>query len=97
MEQVRERSRRDQELLDSGSINDPKQLQGLQHELGSLARRQGELEDVDQHLFRLVFIDGLRDFKQGLQLQFFPLVFVTIRLHVRGYCEPLSPFLWPNT
>ena len=57
----------------------------------------GELEDVDQHLFRLVFIDGLRDFKQGLQLQFFPLVFVTIRLHVRGYCEPLSPFLWPNT
>jgi len=57
----------------------------------------GKLEDVDEHLFRLVFIDGLRDFKQGLQLQFFPLVFVPIRLHVRGCCGPLSPFLWPDT
>lgn len=47
VEQVRERSRKDQELLDSGSINDPKQLQNLQHELTSLARRQAELEDVE--------------------------------------------------
>ncbi|MCX8527376.1 MAG: hypothetical protein ORN20_04475, partial [Candidatus Nanopelagicales bacterium] len=29
VEQVRERSRRDRELLDSGSIGDPKQLQSL--------------------------------------------------------------------
>lgn len=47
VDQVRERSRKDQELLDSGSINDPKQLQNLQHELQSLARRQTELEDVE--------------------------------------------------
>lgn len=47
VEQVRERSRKDQELLDNGSINDPKQLQNLQHELQSLARRQAELEDVE--------------------------------------------------
>ena len=44
---VRERSRKDRELLDSGSIGDPKQLQNLQHELESLARRQSELEDIE--------------------------------------------------
>jgi uncharacterized protein len=47
VDQVRERARKDQELLDSGTINDPKQLQNLQHELQSLARRQRELEDVE--------------------------------------------------
>ena len=47
VEQVRDRARRDRELLDSGSIGDPKQLQSLQHELQSLARRQGELEDIE--------------------------------------------------
>jgi predicted nucleic acid-binding Zn-ribbon protein len=44
---VRERSRKDRELLDSGSIGDPKQLHNLQRELESLARRQMELEDVE--------------------------------------------------
>jgi predicted nucleic acid-binding Zn-ribbon protein len=47
VDQVRERARRDVSLLDSGSIGDPKQLQSLQHELQSLARRQGELEDIE--------------------------------------------------
>lgn len=47
VELVRERSRKDRELLDSGTIGDPKQLQSLQHELASLARRQSELEDVE--------------------------------------------------
>lgn len=54
VEQVRERARRDQELLDSGSIGDPKQLQSLQHELVSLARRQGELEDVELEIMERV-------------------------------------------
>ncbi len=44
---VRERSRKDLELLHSGSINDPKQLQSLESELQSLAKRQTELEDVE--------------------------------------------------
>lgn len=44
---VRERSRKDRELLDSGSINDPKQLQSLESELESLAKRQSDLEDVE--------------------------------------------------
>ena len=47
VEQVRARSLHDQELLNGGSIGDPKQLQNLQHEIESLARRQNELEDVE--------------------------------------------------
>lgn len=44
---VRQRAAKDQDLLDSGSLNDAKQLTNLQHELESLARRQNELEDVE--------------------------------------------------
>jgi predicted nucleic acid-binding Zn-ribbon protein len=54
VEQVRERTRRDQQLLDSGSIGDPKQLQSLQSELQSLARRQAELEDVELEVMERV-------------------------------------------
>jgi predicted nucleic acid-binding Zn-ribbon protein len=54
VEQVRERARRDQQLLDSGSIGDPKQLQSLQAELQSLARRQGDLEDVELEIMERV-------------------------------------------
>lgn len=45
VELVRERVRKDQVLLTE--INDSKQLQSLQHELESLARRQAELEDIE--------------------------------------------------
>ena len=41
---VRKREDRDRALLDSGSVN-PKQLEELQHELDTLERRQGSLED----------------------------------------------------
>jgi uncharacterized protein len=47
VELVRERAAKDQQLLDSGSIGDPKQLTSLQSEISSLARRQSELEDVE--------------------------------------------------
>lgn len=43
---VRDRSRRDQARLDSGS-GSPKDLQALQHEVESLARRQGVLEEEE--------------------------------------------------
>jgi len=43
---VRDRSTRNQARLDSGQ-GTPKDLQALQHELASLARRQSELEDVE--------------------------------------------------
>lgn len=42
---VRRREDRDRGLLDSGSVP-PKQLEELQHELGTLQRRQASLEDT---------------------------------------------------
>jgi len=46
VEQVRARFRRDEERLASGQ-GSPKDLENLQHELVSLSRRQGELEEVE--------------------------------------------------
>lgn len=43
---VRQREDRDRGLMDSGSISDSRQLQELQHELGTLERRQASLEDT---------------------------------------------------
>ena len=43
---VRDRAARDQARLDSGT-GSAKDLQALQHEVGSLARRQSALEDVE--------------------------------------------------
>ena len=43
---VRDRAARDQARLDAGT-GTAKDLQALQHELDSLARRQSELEDVE--------------------------------------------------
>lgn len=42
---VRQREDRDRGLLNSGAVGDPKQLEELQHELGTLERRQANLED----------------------------------------------------
>ncbi|WP_208868055.1 zinc ribbon domain-containing protein [Streptomyces wuyuanensis] len=46
VDQVRQRSVRDQQRLDSGAITSPKDLENLQREIASLAKRQGDLEDV---------------------------------------------------
>lgn len=46
VEQVRSRAQRDQARLDSGAVS-AKDAQALTSELTSLARRQGELEDVE--------------------------------------------------
>ncbi|WP_406424904.1 C4-type zinc ribbon domain-containing protein [Streptomyces sp. NBC_00873] len=43
---VRQRAVRDQQRLDSGAVTSPKDLESLQHEITSLAKRQGDLEDV---------------------------------------------------
>lgn len=43
IDQVRKREQRDRQLMDSGGSS--KQLEELQHELQTLARRQGNLED----------------------------------------------------
>ncbi|MFD7440772.1 zinc ribbon domain-containing protein [Streptomyces sp. NPDC059909] len=46
VDQVRQRSARDQQRLDSGAVTSPKDLENLQKEIASLAKRQGDLEDV---------------------------------------------------
>lgn len=46
VDQVRQRSIRDQQRLDSGAVTSPKDLESLQSEITSLAKRQGTLEDV---------------------------------------------------
>ena len=69
---VRKREDRDRGLLDSGSVN-PKQLEELQHELDTLERRQGSLEDsllevmerreqlAAEHAGEQAVVAGLRD------------------------------------
>lgn len=47
VEQVRTRRTRNQERLDRGQVSSPKELEGLQHELESLAKRQSALEDAE--------------------------------------------------
>lgn len=46
VDQVRQRSVRNQQRLDSGAVSNPKDLESLQSEITSLAKRQGTLEDV---------------------------------------------------
>lgn len=52
VEQVVSRSRRDQERLNSGAVSAPKELESLQHEIGTLAKRQSELEDVELEIMQ---------------------------------------------
>src|SRR5437764_14584318 len=49
VDQVRARATRDQSRLDVGT-GPARELEALQHELGTLARRQSELEDVELEL-----------------------------------------------
>ncbi|MCC9311068.1 C4-type zinc ribbon domain-containing protein [Kitasatospora sp. RB6PN24] len=46
VEQVRTRAARNQQRMDSGAVGSAKDLENLQHENASLAKRQGDLEDV---------------------------------------------------
>lgn len=46
VDQVRERAERDQKRLDAGQVSSPKELESLQHEIATLGRRQGDLEEV---------------------------------------------------
>jgi uncharacterized protein len=54
VEQVRARSRRDQERLDAGQVGSPKELESLQSEIASLARRQSDLEDVELEILQRI-------------------------------------------
>jgi len=52
VEQVVARSKRDQERLDSGAVSAAKELESLQHEIGTLAKRQIELEDIELEIMQ---------------------------------------------
>lgn len=59
VDQVRTRAARDQQRLDSGQVGSAKDLENLQHELTSLARRQAALEDVELEIMeRLEIAQG---------------------------------------
>jgi predicted nucleic acid-binding Zn-ribbon protein len=47
VEQVKARRTRDQDRMDRGLVTNPKDLERMQQELGSLSRRIAELEDVE--------------------------------------------------
>jgi predicted nucleic acid-binding Zn-ribbon protein len=47
VEQVKSRRTRDQDRMDRGLVSNPKDLERMQQELGSLSRRISELEDVE--------------------------------------------------
>lgn len=47
VEQVRQRRARNQQRLDSGQVTSPRDLENLQHEVGSLQRRISALEDAE--------------------------------------------------
>lgn len=46
VEQVRTRSERDQKRLDAGQVSSPRELESLQHEIATLAKRQHDLEEI---------------------------------------------------
>lgn len=54
---VRTRAERDSQRLDSGAVGTPRELENLQAELASLARRQGVLED--EALEKMEVVEGL--------------------------------------
>ena len=59
VDMVRTRMTRDQQRLDTGAVSHAKELESLRHELGSLAKRQGDLEEVVlEHMERREEIEG---------------------------------------
>lgn len=60
VEQVRRRSARDQQRLDSGQVSAPRELEQLQHEIATLGRRQNELEDIELEIMERLESAGKR-------------------------------------
>ncbi len=54
IEQVRARKSRDEERMASGAVNNPKQLQDMEHEVATLTRRQSDLEDGELEVMERV-------------------------------------------
>jgi len=67
VDMVRVRIARDQQRLDSGQVASPRELENLQHELGSLTRRQGDLED--QVLEVMEQVEGIETRRSALRTE----------------------------
>ena len=52
VEQVVARAKRDQDRLDAGAVSAAKELESLQHEIATLAKRQAELEDIELEIMQ---------------------------------------------
>lgn len=70
IDQVRVRKARDEERMGSGAITNPKQLQDMEHEVGTLTRRQSDLEDGELEVMEKVEtvqaeLDGLTGRRDG--------------------------------
>jgi predicted nucleic acid-binding Zn-ribbon protein len=52
VDQVVARSKRDQDRLDTGAVSAAKELESLQHEIATLAKRQAELEDIELEIMQ---------------------------------------------
>ncbi|MBO0829920.1 MAG: hypothetical protein J2P24_19280 [Streptosporangiales bacterium] len=60
VEQVRTRASRDQQRLDTGGVASPKELENLQSEIGSLRKRQADLEEVELEIMERLEEAGSR-------------------------------------
>ena len=59
VEAVRARSARDRQRMDAGQVGSAKELEALQHEVGTLARRQSDLEELElEAMERLEEVQG---------------------------------------
>ncbi|MDQ6650952.1 MAG: C4-type zinc ribbon domain-containing protein [Actinomycetota bacterium] len=67
VDMVRIRMARDQQRLDAGQVTSPRELENLQHELGSLARRQADLED--QVLEAMEQAEGIETLLAGVRAE----------------------------
>lgn len=67
VEQVRTRAARDNELLLSGRLTNAKEIENLQHEIESLARRQSDLEDIELEVMEK--LEDARASLTGLQAE----------------------------
>ena len=65
VQQVVNRAKKDQERIDSGSVTSAKEIEALQHEIATLAKRQEELEDIE--LAVMVKLDDAREAKAQLE------------------------------
>ncbi|MGN6244707.1 MAG: zinc ribbon domain-containing protein [Motilibacteraceae bacterium] len=67
VQQVRDRAARDQQRLDSGAVSSPRELEQLQSEVASLARRQQVLEDEELEVMQR--LEDVEHHLAGLQGQ----------------------------